>query len=565
MSTVDRGADPRVRTWWPVIALAAYGAMMVAMAFTFSSQINPDGVAYLRIAGYYLSGDLGKAVSGYWSPLYSWLLMPWLALGVSGLLATKLLGVLLALSWVIGMTLLGRHYLESGITRRLFVVAAAVSVLNWSMEIITPDLLLTVLLTYYFYLVRDPATVERPSRAFACGVLGGLAYLAKAYAFPFFIAHFLLTIALHAWAGAKPRPLKPYVVVTLAGVLGFLLVAAPWVGVLTMKYGRPTITTAAGRRNIPAAVVFGATNPDRAPFQPGLKLAPIEAGRITAWETPDEVHLPPFNATATPSPATVRPGRFQVILSNLIVIRDELSEFDYFRLALSALLATGFIGFLHGPASAVGIRYLWGFFTVSLYALGYLPLWAREARYFWPVAGLLMVLSFGLAEQLAKALTHQIENVDGRRVRKGPWMVLAALIVAFSYVQVGSHWLLDRFRTAGPDFVTLAAQLEGERGRLGVSLRGPIAGNDWPSTVYLAYLMNQPSYGATTVEDPTLLAAELSRLGIRTYYVFNNERQAERLKQSPRFRARAELPMTAQVKSAGNLVAFEVFEGEGNR
>src|SRR5215468_761991 len=147
-----------------------YGAMMVPLAFAFSSQINPDGVAYLRIAGYYLSGDLGKAVSGYWSPLYSWLLMPWLALGVPGLLATKLLAVLLALCWVVGVACLGRRYLESGIMRASLVVAAGMSVPGWSMEIITPDLLVAVLLTYYFWIALDPATAGRAPRAFVCGL-----------------------------------------------------------------------------------------------------------------------------------------------------------------------------------------------------------------------------------------------------------------------------------------------------------------------------------------------------------------------------------------------------------
>jgi len=150
------------RKCWPVAALAAYGATMVPMASHFSDQINPDGVAYLRIAGYYLSGDVAKALSGYWSPLYSWLLMPWLALGAPGLLATKLLAVLLALAWVVGMALLSRWFLESAIARVLLILAAALSVLTWSMEVISPDLLLAVVLTHYFYLVLDPATATRP-------------------------------------------------------------------------------------------------------------------------------------------------------------------------------------------------------------------------------------------------------------------------------------------------------------------------------------------------------------------------------------------------------------------
>src|SRR5262249_16575158 len=137
----------RVWPWWACVALTIYTALLVSLAFPLSKQINPDGVAYLRIAGYYLSGDLAKAVSGSWSPRYSWLLVPWLAAGVPGLLATKLLGALLALCWVVGVACLGRRYLESGVMWASLMAAAAMSVLGWSMEIITPDLLVAVLLT----------------------------------------------------------------------------------------------------------------------------------------------------------------------------------------------------------------------------------------------------------------------------------------------------------------------------------------------------------------------------------------------------------------------------------
>lgn len=556
----------RAWPWWAFVALTVYTALLLSLAFPLSKQINPDGVAYLRIAGYYLSGDLGKAVSGYWSPLYSWLLVPWLAAGVPGLLATKLLGALLALCWVVGVACLGRRYLESGVMRASLMVAAAMSVLGWSMEIITPDLLVAVLLTYYFWMALDLATAGRAPRAFVCGLLGGLAYLAKAYAFPFFVAHFLLTVALAAWAHTSPRPLRRYAVATVAGMLGFLLVAGPWILVLSARYGRPTITTAASRRNIPAAVVFGATNPDRAPFSAGQKLARVQTGRITAWESPDEVvHAAPAPAPATGPRPTIKAGLLRVILSNLIVVRNELLEFDYLHLALATLVAAGFMGLLRGPSSASGARYLWGFATVALYAIGYLPLWARESRYYWPVAGLLMVLSFAMAEELARAVTRPSAAPDDRPIHRGRWMVLAALLVAGSYAQVGGEWLVGHYPPRAPDFASLAAQLGTEAAKRGTKLDGPLAGNDWPSTVYLAYLMNQPSYGTTTVEDPAALAAELSQLGIRTYFVFNNQSLAERLKGSAGFRPLADLSMTPPPESRGTLAAFEVVSKPASR
>ena len=37
---------------------------------------NPGGISYLDIADAYMRGDLGNAINGYWSPLYSLLLGP---------------------------------------------------------------------------------------------------------------------------------------------------------------------------------------------------------------------------------------------------------------------------------------------------------------------------------------------------------------------------------------------------------------------------------------------------------------------------------------------------------
>jgi len=562
MSPISGDVKPRAR-WWSLAALFTFGALMIPMAFAFAGQINPDGIVYVRIARYYLSGDLGRAVSGYWSPLYSWLLVPWLVLGVPGLLATKLLAAVLALTWVVAVSRLGRAYLKTMVGRRCLVISAAASVLPWSMEVISPDLLLAVLLTFYFAVVLNPEMLEKPRRAFASGVLGGLAFLAKAYAFPFFIAHFFLTVVLHAWTHPEPRALRRAGVVFLTGILGFLLVAAPWVSVLSAKYGTLTITTAASRRNIPGAVVFGEGHTDRSPFPPGVKLAPVADGRLTAWEAPDEVNVPTIGPSASASGGIVKLGRGQVILSNLIVIRDELLGFDYFHLALGALLATAFIGFLRGPTRVDGSRCLWGFATGSLYVIGYLPLWARESRYYWPIVGLLMVISFGVVEQIVPALTQLATRADGRPRQDTRWLVVGALVVSLSYVQVGLHSLQGQYR-ARADFVGVATQLREEAARNGSRLTGPLAGNDWPRTVYLAYLLNQPSYGSTTTEEPERLAQELASLGIHTYFVFDSQPLVERLKQSNSFRILAD-QQAPSAMTRGTVAAFEVSHQQTGR
>src|SRR3954447_1440755 len=56
--------------------------------------MNPDGVSYLTIARQYLDGHFADAINAYWSPLYSWLLVPLTAAGIEATLATKVLAIL---------------------------------------------------------------------------------------------------------------------------------------------------------------------------------------------------------------------------------------------------------------------------------------------------------------------------------------------------------------------------------------------------------------------------------------------------------------------------------------
>src|SRR6266496_4293123 len=65
-----------------IIALAAAG-------WINRQALNPDGIAYMRIASYYASGRMDLAISGYWGPLLSWLLVPWLKAGVTAVAAAR--------------------------------------------------------------------------------------------------------------------------------------------------------------------------------------------------------------------------------------------------------------------------------------------------------------------------------------------------------------------------------------------------------------------------------------------------------------------------------------------
>jgi len=179
-----------------IVALAAAG-------WINRQALNPDGVAYMRIASYYATGKIDLAVSGYWGPLWSWLLVPWLKLGMTPVAAAR---IVMALSAVYFLWACWRVFDRFGLGGKPLQWAlwsvAAVSVL-WSVENITPDLLLGALVGHAFSLMAATGWLERPELSWRTGLWWGLAYLAKGVAFPVAL---LICAALGAlWWNDRPE------------------------------------------------------------------------------------------------------------------------------------------------------------------------------------------------------------------------------------------------------------------------------------------------------------------------------------------------------------------------
>jgi hypothetical protein len=71
-----------------VVVLAACWLFATVLLFVGASRLqfsltNIDGISYMRIAEMYANGWLPEAFNAYWSPLISWTMLPFMALGVS--------------------------------------------------------------------------------------------------------------------------------------------------------------------------------------------------------------------------------------------------------------------------------------------------------------------------------------------------------------------------------------------------------------------------------------------------------------------------------------------------
>ncbi|MDD9865664.1 MAG: hypothetical protein OXS32_04890, partial [Verrucomicrobiales bacterium] len=81
--------ESKLRFWLRLSWVVAYALMLVSMLNNLP-RLNTDAIAYMRVAEYWSTGNFDFAINGYWGPLLSWLMVPFLWLGVEPLLAGKL-------------------------------------------------------------------------------------------------------------------------------------------------------------------------------------------------------------------------------------------------------------------------------------------------------------------------------------------------------------------------------------------------------------------------------------------------------------------------------------------
>ena len=420
--------------------LLGYLLLCGAMLPWFLHRVAPDAVSYLTIARKYRAWEFSDAINGYWSPLLSWLVAPLLCLGAPMEVTGKCLEIAIGAGALAAVWWLGKRLeLPEGV--RVWTTLALVpAVAMYALTDTTPDVLVAVLLAVYIGVVIGPDYPRSPWQGAACGLLGALAYLAKAYAFPFFLAHFL---AVSGYLFVRRRSsrveLRRLAAATAAGLLVFAVVAGGWAGLLSRKYSRPTIgTTGAYQFSL-----HGQGHPTDVGglYPPATKLA------ISAWEDPTDLSIVPRPPGASP-PARPRPA---VVPAAVPKVKPFLPDGPFSRLfyrvyhnlirytgtlfRLSPLWPFILLGLLiacwNVPRGGERDRWVILIGTMLLYPAGYLLIFINE-RFFWLITFLLS-LSAGLLTTALPVL------------RRKPWSTCFAVVVALS-LSLWPAWLLIRLR-----------------------------------------------------------------------------------------------------------------------
>jgi hypothetical protein len=402
--------------------LGAYGFLGTLLFPFFRYALNIDTVSYISIAQKYLRADWSHAVNGFWGPLYSWLMIPLMAVGVdaaASALAASLGGGLVAL---LGVIRLSRQFEMSEEIRWSILWALIPVFLYFSVTYMTPDLLLLGILFLYFSILFDPDYIRGHYNGIFCGVLGGLAYFAKAYAFYFFLLHFTLLGFLHIRSAVPGKEKRAAVRQLLLGIIVFCFLSGVWASLISQKYGRITVGTA-------GAYNHARTNPASwgSFYLEGVIIPPPDGSAVSIMDDPERLPVPAWNP---------RESTTTLLYQSNVVVK---SMYDIFLRStrffpLTAAVVMGYL--LLGVSRRVwcpdksGI--LFPLITIFTFPLGY-TLFVVNDRYLWVLFILLILMGGHLLHLLA----------SGSRFREAGVRRLALILFVLSFVVVPVKTILQ--------------------------------------------------------------------------------------------------------------------------
>jgi hypothetical protein len=455
--------------------------LLAIAAWTNRDAINPDAVAYMRIATYYAENRIDLAISGYWGPLLSWLMLVPIALGLQPLKAARVAMACSAVVFLLGAMRLYRVMLSSSRDAGVASLLTALFTVYWSVCVITPDLLMGGLL-----LGAISLTVGSDLRSHAwharAGLCYGLAFLAKSVALPVAVA--LTAVVLLLRARDAPGLRRHATLAAGCTFLALALVALPWIGLLSEHYGRPTFSTSGP---VSHALVGPGEAARHHPYIRTFHVPP--PGRVTAWEDPDTKlyrYWSPFE-----SRDALR-HQARLIWQNFLHITTVLKSFDAVGLGLAAVV----LGFCFGAGVLHTQPWRYGLVLVAVSAGVYLPVFAVDTRYFLVCYPLMLACAFGLLAHLIERRDMPLQSAaQSRRLSAN---TVATSLVCASFLIVAVPDLKRALQGSYNSGYRMAQGLPGVTTGLpeaGLASIGPEGSIAFQTALYGAFILNRPYYG----------------------------------------------------------------------
>jgi hypothetical protein len=481
-------------------SIAFYFILAILLFPHYQYQINPDGVSYIGIAQKYIRQDFGNAINGYWGPLLSWLLAPFLLAGLKPLLAVKILSTIIGLIVIIQSNELIKFIKINQLFRTFLLYGLALCTIFYAFSEITPDLLLVCIALAYLNTILSLAYLHSKFAGIISGVLGAGLYLAKSYGLPFFLANFVivnLIFYLRTQDGQdRARILSNFI----SGIVVFFLISAGWASLLSVKYGYFTTGTSGAYNHAilgPKALGY--------PMDYMGLLDPPNDTAISVWEDVSFIKIPDWGIFD--SIGSLK-HQLKITLENVRSIIARLNQFSVFSILV--LIGGAFYLLKQGKRMVTDNLFYLMVSTAILWS-GYLMLLV-ESRYIWLSNILIMIAGAKLLDLLFQkySLSQTLKTI-------------LAVIFAASFAITPAQTLYYR-RDTGKDIYDLSNRLSY------LNIRGRIASNqEWGKTLHLSFYNDWKYYGEKGRLSSSELETEFENKMINYYFVWEPSEEDNKL------------------------------------
>ncbi len=453
--------------------------------------INPDGISYISIAHKYMAYDFRNAVNGYWGPLFSWLLIPFLFLGFAPLLSAKLLSLLIGMVTLLGIDSLAKKLCITGSLRSALLFLVVPGIIYFAIEVITPDLLLVCLTIAYLSNILGASYAEGKYAGVISGILGAAIYFSKSYGFPFFIAHFVVINLFFIFRAEvrhdKFNILKKFI----AGLVVFFIISGSWIYIISNKYNKVTIGTAGAYNH-----VFMVLQSKGHPIHYQGLLDPPNDTAISAWEDP--TYLTTANWKTIDSWSSAK-RQSRIVLKNVERIFDALNSFSI--LSFVILIAAVFY-FVKRRKQILFENTFYLFISMAIMTAGYAPLLVVRRYLYLDYLLTILIGTYFLGLLSQKKLLK----------RKAGMLLWAILAISFLILPVKALYM-----NLGADKVFYDFSNELKR----YNISGRVASNrEWRRSLYLSFYNNWRYFGERGELSEAEIEDELKKKKIDYYFAW---------------------------------------------
>ena len=450
-------------------------AFLFWLLFPYYKYIfDPDATGYLSVANFIHEGKYFKSINGFWSPLGSWILVPFLKTGIDPLIICKYINGFISLFILFMAYNLMKKIVLNSFIQNAILFSLLILLLYFTFYELFADLLQVFILLLYLNLVCSKNFIRTWWKIALCGIIGGIGYYAKYYTFYFFIVHFPIVAFILLKTKFQKKFYTAFFKKIGIAFISLLIIVVPWWYALSNKYGKFTISNT-GKLNS-SWQLSSAYNQPRI-----FIVTPPYPESHSLWEDPSfwpGKYITPFENK------TVFIQQIKLTISNGFKLLYILNSFSFLSV-ITILLGIYFIkkkklAFSTNPTHSILLSF------VLILPIGYLFLVISD-RYLWTADIVLLLLAGSLLTVFYN------ENYFSKRN-----LLFATLIISFSFLIYPVNQLWD-MKNNGKNIYEMANALAKNNihGKLLCNYQSAEVAD---KTKILCYLTNSQFYGPGTTD-----------------------------------------------------------------